>query len=204
MSKLKLTYFDFNGGRGESVRLALSIGGVPFEDRRVVFKDWPALKASMPFAALPVLEIDGKQVAQSNSINRYVGKLCDLYPSDPYQALLCDEAMDAVEEIVAKISATMFIDEDAKKVRREAIAAGPLTLYLARLQAYLKERGGEFFAAERLTMADLVVSLWVRSLRGGHLDYIAADLTDKVAPLLVQHQVRVAQHPAIVAYYQDH
>ncbi|MEY8204758.1 MAG: glutathione S-transferase family protein [Bermanella sp.] len=204
MSKLKLTYFDFNGGRGESVRLALSIGGVPFEDRRVVFKDWPALKASMPFAALPVLEIDGKQVAQSNSINRYVGKLCDLYPSDPYQALLCDEAMDAVEEIVAKISATMFIDEDAKKVQREAIAAGPLTLYLARLQAYLKERGGEFFAAERLTMADLVVSLWVRSLRGGHLDYIAADLTDKVAPLLVQHQVRVAQHPAIVAYYQDH
>jgi hypothetical protein len=35
MSKLKLTYFDFHGGRGESARLALSIGGIPFEDDRV-------------------------------------------------------------------------------------------------------------------------------------------------------------------------
>ena len=27
MAKLKLTYFDFRGGRGEPARLALSIGG---------------------------------------------------------------------------------------------------------------------------------------------------------------------------------
>ena len=31
MPKLKLTYFDFHGGRGEPARLALSIGGIcPF------------------------------------------------------------------------------------------------------------------------------------------------------------------------------
>ena len=32
MAKLKLTYFDFDGGRGEPARLALHIGGVTFED----------------------------------------------------------------------------------------------------------------------------------------------------------------------------
>ena len=32
---LKLTYFDFHGGRGEPARIALSIGGIPFEDDRV-------------------------------------------------------------------------------------------------------------------------------------------------------------------------
>ena len=31
MPKLKLTYFDFHGGRGEPAKLALSIGGIPFE-----------------------------------------------------------------------------------------------------------------------------------------------------------------------------
>ena len=36
MAKLKLTYFDFHGGRGEPARLALSIGGIAFEDDRVV------------------------------------------------------------------------------------------------------------------------------------------------------------------------
>ena len=33
--KLELEYFDFPGGRGEVARLALSIGDVPFVDRRV-------------------------------------------------------------------------------------------------------------------------------------------------------------------------
>ena len=35
MSKVKLTYFDFDGGRGEPIRIALSIGGIDFEDHRI-------------------------------------------------------------------------------------------------------------------------------------------------------------------------
>ena len=41
MPKLKLTYFDFHGGRGEPARLALAIAGIPFEDDRVPGSDWP-------------------------------------------------------------------------------------------------------------------------------------------------------------------
>src|SRR5882757_4554031 len=96
MPNLKLTYFDFHGGRGEPARLALSIGGIPFEDDRVQSTDWERRKADTPFGALPLLEVDGQILAQSNAINRYVGKLAKLYPSDPWQAALCDEAMEAV------------------------------------------------------------------------------------------------------------
>src|SRR5271169_5832620 len=99
MAKLKLSYFDLHGGRGEAARLALSIGGIGFEDDRVSPSDWARRKADTPFGALPVLEVDGQVVAQSNAINRYVGKLANLYPSDPWQAALCDEAMEAVEDI---------------------------------------------------------------------------------------------------------
>jgi hypothetical protein len=35
MSEIKLTYFDFDGGRGEVVRLILSIAGIEFTDIRV-------------------------------------------------------------------------------------------------------------------------------------------------------------------------
>ena len=94
MAKLKLTYFDFHGGRGEPARLALSIGGIAFEDDRVQPSDWERGKADTPFGALPVLEVDGQTLAQSNAINRYVGKLTDLYPSDAWQAALCDEVME--------------------------------------------------------------------------------------------------------------
>ena len=41
MNKLKLTYFDFPGGRAEPTRLALHIGGVAFEDYRCPFSDFP-------------------------------------------------------------------------------------------------------------------------------------------------------------------
>ena len=70
MAKLKLTYFDFHGGRGEPARLAMSIGGVAFDDDRVQLSDWERRKADTPFGALPVLEVDGQVVAQSNAINR--------------------------------------------------------------------------------------------------------------------------------------
>ena len=99
MPKLKLTYFDFHGGRGEPAQLALSMGGISFEDDRLPPSDWQRRKPDTPFGALPVLEVDGQTLAESNAINRYVGKLTDLYPLDAWQAALCDEVMEAVEDI---------------------------------------------------------------------------------------------------------
>ncbi len=103
---------NFHGGRGEPARLALSIGGIPFEDDRVAPSDWLARKPDTPFGTLPVLEVDGQTLAQSNAINRYVGKLTDLYPSDAWQAALCDEVMEAVEDINTKLAATFFLPEE--------------------------------------------------------------------------------------------
>jgi glutathione S-transferase len=124
MAAPKLTYFDFDGGRGEVARLAFAIGGVPFVDDRVPFAAWNDRKPHTPFGGLPVLEVDGRSVAQSNGINRFVGKLVGLYPADPWQAACCDEAMDAVEEIGGKIVATFDLSAAEKKAQREALASG--------------------------------------------------------------------------------
>ncbi len=204
MPELKLTYFDFHGGRGEPARLAMFMGGIEFEDRRVPLAEWPAVKAEMPFHAVPVLEVDGKTLTQSNVINRYVGKLAGLYPSDPWQAALCDEVMDVIEDIVNEVVATFTIEnEEEKRAARQALADGPLRFYLERLQTRLEQTGGEYFADNRLTVADLKVFVWIRNLRSGILDYIPTDLPDRVAPLLVEHLERVNKHPKITAYYKN-
>ncbi len=199
--KLKLSYFDFDGGRGEPARLALTVGGIAFEDHRIAGKDWPAYRDKTPFQAMPVLEADGTVVSQSNAIIRYVGKLAGLYPKDDWQALLCDEVMDACEDIGTQIGNTVDLDGDAKKKAREELAAGPIPRYLEQLQARLKAGGGEWFVDRRLTVADLKAFMWIRWLRSGVLDHIPKDIVDKKAPALAKHFERVMAHPKVAAYY---
>ena len=203
MAKPKLVYFDIDGARGEAARLAMVIGGVPFEDDRVKFADWPGLKPSTPFGALPVLELDGQTVAQSNGINRYVGKLAGLYPGDAWQAAICDEVMDAVEEIATRAWNTTSLPAAEKTAQRENLAAGALSQSLDRLQRRLVAQGGQYFADGRLTVADLKVFVWIRHLRSGQLDHVPVDLPDRVAPRLIEHYDRVKEHPAIKAYYAE-
>ncbi len=201
MPRLVLTYFDFDGGRGEAARLVMHVAGLAFEDRRIAGKDWPALRDSTPFQAMPVLEVDGKVITQSNTINRYLGKLAGLYPKDDWQAALVDEVMDAVEDISTKIANTIFMEDEAKKKAREALAAGPIPRFLQQIEARLKAGGGEWFVEKRLTVADLKCFLWIRWLKSGALDHVPADIVDQHAPLLAKHLERVKNHPKIAAYY---
>jgi glutathione S-transferase len=202
LPKLKLSYFDFNGGRGEVARLALSLGGIPFEDDRIPLAEWPSVRDRTPFHAVPVLEVDGEVITQSNTISRFVGKLANLYPDDPLEAARCDEVMDAVEDVVTQVVHTFKIeDEEEKRAAREALATGPIRLYLAKLDEMLVARGGSYFAADRLTVADLTVFRWVRSIQSGVLDYIPVDLADSVAPQLANHCARLGELPGIVEYY---
>lgn len=205
MHKLKLDYFDFNGGRGEVIRLIFAIGNIPFEDHRIPISDWPAVRDDAPLHALPVLHIDGEAVTQSNSINRFAGRLAKLYPEDSVQALRCDEVMDAVEDVLTDIVVTFGMDDEAeKKAAREKLVDGDITLFLNFLQELLERRDSEYFVENRLTIADLRVFVWTRSLRSGVLDYIPGDIVEKVAPKIADHCDRVAAHPGIVAWSEAH
>ena len=201
MPNYTLTYFDIDGGRGDPIRLAFHIAGIPLEDRRIGFEQFAQLKATLPFGVIPVLEIDGQPVTQSNAILRYIGKQADLYPTDPVQALYCDEAMDALEDTTHFVVQTFGLEGEALKTARENLAQGKLKAYLAGLQALLERGGGEYFADGRLTVADLKVFVQTRSLRAGNLDYLPADLVDTAAPKLVEHMQRIADDPRVAPYY---
>ncbi|MCA9637903.1 MAG: glutathione S-transferase family protein [Myxococcales bacterium] len=200
MPTLKLTYFDFHGGRGEPARIALSIAGIEFEDVRVRFPEWAALKPLTPFGSIPTLEVDGEVLAHSNTINRYVGRLTGLYPEDALQAAFCDEAMDAIEEATALVSATMGIrDPIALKAAREALLE-PLTRALRNIDRRLAARG-DFLADGRLTVADLKAFVWLGDLASGRLDHIPANLCEEVAPHLHALKGRVADDPRVRGYH---
>jgi glutathione S-transferase len=201
MTNYKLTYFDIDGGRGEPVRVALHAAGVGFEDNRLSFPEFMEVRGGLPFNAVPTMEIDGATVTQSNALCRYVGKMAGLYPEDDLQALRCDEAMDAVEDLTARIQPTLFLQGDEQRKAREELADGWMTVFLRGLSELLERGGGEYFADNRLTVADLKVMFNTRWLRSGTLDHIPADLVDRVAPNLVEHQERIDSDPVVKAYY---
>lgn len=201
MPIFKLTYFDFDGGRGEPIRIAFHSAGVEFEDHRIPFEDFMKTRGNMRFTCAPVLIVDGIAFTQSNSMLRYVGKMAGLYPEDDLQAFYCDEAMDAVEDLLHQIVQTFDLEGDELKIAREKLAKGWITVYVKGLAEILQRGGGEYFAGNRLTVADLKVYVQIRSLRSGMLDHVPTDLIDKLAPGLAEHAERVANHPIVMAYY---
>ena len=201
MNQLKLTYFDFAGGRAEPARLALHIGGIPFEDYRFAPADFPEVRKTTPLGQVPTLHVNGVQITQSDAITRYAGKLAGLYPEDPLQALFCDEVLGALEDINIKLGATFGMTGDDLKNAREALAAGALPKYLRWLEQQLASHGGEFFADNRLTVADLKAFGLLGWLSSGKLDHIPIDLLETAAPKLKDYVARIAQLPAIAQYY---
>ena len=201
MASYKLTYFDFDGGRAEPLRIAFHAAGIAFEDRRISFPEFGEMRGNFRFNAVPVLEIDGTVVTQSNAMNRYIGKIAGLYPADDLQALYCDEVMDALEDLLHYIVQTFFLEGDELKEARQKLVDGRLSVFLKGLDELLERGGGEYFAANALTMADLKTFVQVRSLCAGNLDHVPTDIVQRLAPGLLEHKERVERDPRVVAYY---
>lgn len=201
MTHYRLTYFDFDGGRAEPIRIAFHAAGIEFEDHRLSFAEFGKMRKSTRFNSLPVLEIDGAAVTQSNAMCHYVGKMAGLYPEDDLQALYCDEAMGAMEDLMHYIVRTFGLEGDELKRAREKLVDGWLSVYLRGLDELLTRGGGDYFADGRMTMADLKVFVQTKSLLAGTLDHVSPDIVQKLAPTLVAHEKRIEKEPQVVAYY---
>lgn len=201
MTTYRLTYFDIDGGRAEPIRIAFHAAGIEFEDHRISFAEFGEMRKGTRFNSVPVLEIDGAAVTQSNAMARFVGKMADLYPEDDLQALYCDEAMGAIEDLLHHIVRTFGLEGDALRDARKKLVDGWLSVYLRGLDELLSRGGGEYFADRRLTVADLKVFVQTRSLRAGTLDHVPTDIVEKLAPGLVAHQARVESDRRVAAYY---
>src|SRR5260221_9813657 len=127
MALYKLTYFDAAASRGEECRLALHLAGLAFEDERLSRDQWAARKASTPFGALPVLTVDGRQLAQSNAILRFIGSQHRPHPAEPFEAALHEAVMCAVEDLRMRMGPIIRIKDEAekKRARQEAAAGHP-------------------------------------------------------------------------------
>lgn len=242
--RVKLTFFDFPG-RAEHIRLALRIGGVPFEDCRIPFDEWRRSESDrtrFPLGTLPTLEVE-ETLAPSpeqsgsgevGSARKYVcsetlaalrlaGRLAHLYPTDPFDAMRVDDAMETVEEIYSGewgLRHTMHVPSEKKEAMRKEFHDKALLFYGARLNDLLGEQPSGYIwgapapalgpngeSGSGPTFLPCVASLYVYTLfhhiQCGDVDHVPKDAL-KQFPHLVALFDRVSALPAVQAYHKDH
>jgi len=214
--KIKITYFDI-AGVAEKVRLAFTLGGVEFEDERIQFAQWQALKATTPYGQLPVMVMDGKTFTQSDAMMRFAGRLTpSLYPIA--HALEVDEALGLVDDFIKAWSPSIYIamkpnifgypesfkgtdgNQAVTKAMREDFVANDLPRFLNYFTAKIEAAGGAFICGPNPTIADCMLVPELRKFTQGYMDFVPTTSLDG-SPAIVAYIARFQALPKVKAYY---
>mmetsp|Transcript_44839 Transcript_44839/g.100740 ORF Transcript_44839/g.100740 Transcript_44839/m.100740 type:complete len:206 (-) Transcript_44839:81-698(-) len=203
MAGCKFTYFD-GAGRATPARVALfkAFGG-DWEDERIDWATFQKMKADgdFPLGSVPVLTLkDGRKVVQSEAIARWAGRQGGLYPEDPTEALLVDEAVTTFFEVLGKCPQDP--DPEAKKAKREEYAAGWMKVALTTMEKKYSD-GGPFLIGSTLTLADLSLYCVVSMIVDGSFDHVPASYMEGF-PALSKAAAQVKESPTMVAYYEKY
>lgn len=208
MPTLKLYYGNMPFWRAEVSRLALHLGQVPFEDVRMKTpEERAAFKESgkAPFGQVPILEVDGKVIAQTGAIARYCGKLSGHYPrNDDFAAAKIDEIIDTATDITVAVGRTFGMEPAVKEAARGELATVTLPKYCKALEKIMEENGSTgFYVGSTMTIGDIAMwRLW-GWLTGGIVDGLPKDLLEAY-PQLLKNYKTLDGHPEISAWMAKH
>ena len=156
--------------RGEVIRMLLAHLSIQYTDDRINPPDWPRLKMSgkYEFQQMPMLEYEGKCMAQKASILRYVCQRNNMYPqrSNLKDIYLVESVCDLIGDLTNPLYSLFFLKDmqGVENFFRDKVP-GFLQMTEKRLQ---KNQGGRgFFVGNSCTMADIVVfnAIWDLFLR---------------------------------------
>jgi len=181
----KLSYFDVRA-LAEPIRLLFAVQGVEYTDERIARDNWAAIKDSKPWGNMPVLEEDGKVIAQSGAILRYLGKKYGMFGSNDYETAKIDELIEASADL-RQATFKVFMESDAeKKAEGQAkLKAETFPFFLARLTSILEKNGTGYLVGNKLSIADLNVASYLQIFGETFTELL------KDYPIVQKHQAAV-------------
>ena len=157
MTTYKLTYFPVEA-KGELIRFIFAQAEIPYEDVRVTWEDWPALKPSTPFGYLPLLEFSGETLAGSGPIARYLAEKHGLAGSSDLDNAKIAAIKDIQDEAVMKMVKAFFEkNEETKGKMKDEVIKDFIPKYLGLMEKTIKNNtseGGWLFGS-KVTYVDL-------------------------------------------------
>ncbi|WIA33678.1 hypothetical protein OEZ86_006797 [Tetradesmus obliquus] len=200
-------------GRAETARLLLTLGGVEFVDKRFSYAEWPAIKPTMPFQMVPVLQMeDGRMLAEMAAIDRYCAAITGVLPADPLLLADIEQAYFFLEDIFQPTQPVMALERNPASTAEEKAQAwqqllqpdGPFKQRLALLDKWIAKRwdasSGHFLAGQQLTHVDLGLFTTLSTARSGFMPCLPRDIL-AAYPALAGFRNAVAAAPGVAAYY---
>ncbi|TMW63440.1 hypothetical protein Poli38472_002381 [Pythium oligandrum] len=195
--QLKITYFPIPVP-AVLARLALTYGGIEFEDERITSSVWSERKDTVPLGLLPVLEIGNDVYVQSMAIARYAGRVSGLYPIDAIQALKVDTFLETLVEILNKC---MEITSAKDTVNQREKRVQALRDFLPKTFAFMEEGAkGKYVLGDQVSLADLFVFNFVSNV----VVKVFPEFSLRSYPKLIQIVQAVKEIPRIAAYLAAH
>ncbi|KAI1709035.1 putative glutathione S-transferase 5 [Ditylenchus destructor] len=171
MVKYELHYFDTRG-LGEAIRLLFAYTNTPYEDVRFTQDQWPARKPTYKFNKVPVLKVDGQELAQSAVILRYLGEKFGLAGKDEWEKAKVHEVADFQKDVYSDMAPYFynllgFREGDKAALRKDVFLPNAERLFPQYVRL-LKESGSGFLAPSGLTFVDFTVAdyfdYWISKL----------------------------------------
>lgn len=198
MADLKLYYFPIRG-LGEYVRLLLIDNGVKFEDEKITYEKWTALKPTMQFGQMPALKEGDFQLVQTGAILRYLAKKIGngLYGANDKEAAIIDMTYDGFVDLRTKYSQLIYREWD--EAHKKEFINTILPTELAKFEGLLKAShgGSAYFNGEKISFADYAAFEVLDAMVT-----LSATSLDNF-PLLKAFHSRVAQRSGLQAYLKS-
>lgn len=192
MSKPKITYFPLQG-RGEQCRLILIQAGVEWEDNRVAFQDWPAIKSQQPFGSMPVLNDGDFCLAQGPAIVEYLSNKYGLWPTDVKESAVALSIVLACEDARQIVIPAIFTKDEEEKKKKVAEAVEKIqSVWNKNASKLLGDN--KYFVGGKLSGADLAVYDLVKSF--------TTRVGIKFEQNIMDHMERVGSESNIKNYYE--
>ncbi|KAF6208058.1 hypothetical protein GE061_016508 [Apolygus lucorum] len=165
MPTYKLTYFDLKG-LGEPIRMILTYLGEEFEDNRIPIEEWPAIKPTIKYGRLPVLDVDGKRMYQAQAILRLLAKRAKLAGDNDLEAFEIDSIVGVVTDFISSyIPLWSFTDPKEKGEFIEKLKKETIPYYMKELDEIAGKNNG-YLANGKLSWADLFFHSFIETLEG--------------------------------------
>ncbi|XP_072416790.1 glutathione S-transferase alpha-4-like [Chiloscyllium punctatum] len=157
MSKPKLHYFN-GRGKMESIRWLLAAAGVEFEEEYLETRDQyeKLLKdGALLYEQVPMVEIDGMKLVQTNAILNYVAAKYNLYGKDIKERALIDMYAEGARDLMTLVMRHPFLPSEQKDSDLTQINNKAKNRYFPAFEKVLKSSQTGYLVGNQLSVADV-------------------------------------------------